>query len=164
MKRLISLGTAVLALLLLAPICWGQQTVDLRALQATKVTLEKALEIAGRHGKPISAKFEIEDGKQQFSVYTTKGGKFSEVLVNHQTGKVAKVELITEGDDLKAAEAQNAAMQQAKTSLEAATKKALKDNAGSRAVSLVPSIEGGHAVAAVTLAGSQGNKTVSEGL
>jgi hypothetical protein len=162
MKRLIGVGTAILALALCAPICWGQQTVDLKALQAAKVTLEKALEIAGHHGKPISAKFEIDDGKLQLSVYTVKAGKFSEVLVNHQTGTVAKVEPISGGDDLKAAQAQNAAMGQAKTSLEAATKKALKANAGSRAVSVVPSIEAGHAVAAVTLTGSQGTKTVSE--
>jgi hypothetical protein len=72
--------------------------------------------------------------------------------------------LFSEGDDLKASQAQNAAMGQAKTSLEAATKKALKANAGSRAISVVPSIDAGHAVGAVTLAGSQGTKTVSEGL
>jgi len=164
MKRLASVGTAVLALVLCAPICWGQQTVDLEALKAAKVRLERALEIAGHHGKPISAKFEIEDGKLQLSVYTMKGGKFSEVLVDHQTGKVAKVEPISEGDDLKAAQAQNAAMAQAKTSLEAATMKALKKNPGSRAMSVVPAIEAGQPIAAVTLIGSQGSKTASEGL
>jgi hypothetical protein len=164
MKRLISVGTAVLALALWAPTCWGQQTVDLKALEAAKVTLEKALEIAGHHGEPISAKFEIEGGKLQLSVYTVKVGKFSEVLVNHQTGKVVKVEPISGGDDLKAAQAQSAAMGQAKTSLEAATKKALTANAGSRAISVVPSIEAGHALAAVALTGSQGTKTVTEGL
>src|SRR5262245_47665230 len=164
MKRMIRVETMVLALALGAPICNGQQTVDLKALEPAKVTLEKALEIARLQGKPISAKFEIEGGKLQLSVYTTTGGKFSEVLVDYQTGKVAKVEPITAGDDLKAAQAQNAAMGQAKTSLEAVTRKALAENAGSKAVSVFPSIESGRAVAAVTLAGSHGTKTVPEGL
>jgi uncharacterized membrane protein YkoI len=164
MKRLIGLGTAVVAFALSALTSWAQQTVDLKMLESAKVTLERALEIAGRHGKPVSAKFEIENGKLQLSVYTVKAGKFSEVLINHQTGKVAKVEPITEGDDLKAAQEQSAAIRQAKLSLAAATKKALKENAGSRAISVVPSIETGHGVAAVTLASGQGSKTVSESL
>ncbi len=138
--------------------------VDWKTLQAAKVSLEKGLAAAERQGRPISGKFEMEDGKLQLSVYTVKAGSFSEVLVNYQTGKVAKVEAISEGDDLKAARAQNEAMTKAKTSLEAAAKKALKANAGSRAVSVVPSIEAGHAVATVTLTGSGGTKTVSESL
>src|SRR5262249_25866681 len=164
MKRSIRLGTAVLALVFGAAVCHGQQSVDLKTLETAKVSLEKALEVAEQHGKPISAKFEIEDGKLQLSVYTAKAGKFSEVIVDHQTGKVAKVEPITEGDDLKAAQAQSAAMGKAKTSLEAATKKALKDNAGTRGVSVFPSLESGHAAASVTLTGGQGTKTVSESL
>ena len=164
MKRLISLGTAVLALALGASICHGQQSVDLMTLETAKVPLERALEIAGHQGKPISAKFEIDDGKLQLSVYTAKEGRFSEVIVDHQTGTVAKVKPITEGEDLKAAQAQSAAMAQSRMSLEAATKKALTENSGSKAVSVYPSIESGRAAAAVTLAGSQGAKTVSESL
>jgi hypothetical protein len=164
MKRLNGVGTSILVLVLCASISSGQQTVDLKTLEAAKITLEKALEIAGHHGRPISAKFEIEDGKLQLSVYTVKAGRYSEVLVNYQSGKVAKVEPITEGDDLKAAQAQAAAMGKAKASLQAATKSALKANPGSRAISVVPSIEAGHALAAVTLATSQGTKAVSEGL
>ncbi|HKD20045.1 MAG TPA: PepSY domain-containing protein [Thermoanaerobaculia bacterium] len=165
MKRFVSLGTLVLALAVFGPTCWAEdKPVDLKTLEAAKITLEKALEVAGAQGKPISAKFEIEEGKLQLSVYTAKAGKFSEVLVDYLTGSVAKVEPITEGDDLKEARAQDAAMREAKTSLADATRKALAENAGSRAVSVVPSMQGGRAVAAVTLAGAQGAKTVSEAL
>jgi len=165
MKRIMSLGALVLAFAFFAPTCWAEEkAVDLKTLEAAKIPLEKALEVASNQGKPISAKFEVEDGKLQLSVYTEKAGKFSEVLVDYLTGSVAKVEPITEGDDLKEARSQDAAMQQAKTSLAAATRKALAENAGSKAVSAVPSIQGGRAVAAVTLAGAQGTKTVSEGL
>jgi hypothetical protein len=165
MKRIMSSGTLVLAFALYGATCWAEEkAVDLKALGTAKITLEKALEVATAKGNPISAKFEIEDGKLQLSVYTANGGKLSEVLENDRTGSVAKVEPITEGDDLKEARAQDAAMRQAKTSLAAATRKALAENAGSKAVSAVPSIQGGRAVAAVTLAGAQGTKTVSEDL
>jgi uncharacterized membrane protein YkoI len=164
MHRSTSWARVAVGLALGASICLGQQAVDLKTLESAKITLERALEIAGHHGKPISAKFEIEDGKLQLSVYTAKGGKFSEVIVDHQTGKVAKVDPITGGEDLKAAQAQSSALGQGKTSLEAATRKALKENPGSRVVSVFPSMEAGHAVATVTLAGNQGTKTVSEGL
>ena len=36
-----------------------------------------------------------------------KGGKFSEVIVDHDTGKVAKTEAITGGEDLAAAKEQS---------------------------------------------------------
>jgi hypothetical protein len=52
-------------------------------------------------GTAISAKFELDDQKQlQLSVYTMKGNAFSEVVVDHKTGKIAKTEPITEGEDL----------------------------------------------------------------
>src|SRR5258707_3198648 len=76
-------------------------------VNTVKVSLEKGLSTSEAEGKPISAKFEIEDGKLQLSVYTAKDGKFYEVIVDHQTGKVAKTEPITSGDDLTAAKAQN---------------------------------------------------------
>lgn len=163
MKRLGRVGTTVLVLALGdVGVGRAQQAVDLKALQPAKVTLERALTISKLQGKPISAKFEIEDGKLQLSVYTAKDGKFSEVLVNYRNGKVAKVEPITEGEDLTAARAQSEAMGKAKISLETATTKALKKNSGFRAVRVVPSMESGRAVAAVTLVGRDGPKTVPE--
>ena len=44
-----------------------------KALKDTKVSLEKGLSASESQGKPISGKFEVEDGKLQLSVYTMKG-------------------------------------------------------------------------------------------
>ncbi len=129
-------------------------------VKAVKVSLEKGLAASEAEGKPISAKFEIEDGKLQLSVYTAKDGKFYEVIVEHQTGKVAKTQPITSGDDLTAAEAQNNAMAKSKTSLRAAVGQALKANRGYRAVSATPSLEGGQSAVEVTLVKGNEWKTV----
>src|SRR5713101_7202015 len=80
-----------------------------------KVSLEKGLSASEAQGKPISAKFEIENGKLQLSIYTAKDGKFYEVIVDHQTGKIAKTEPITSSEDLTAATAQDNAMAKSKT-------------------------------------------------
>src|SRR5712691_8386302 len=77
---------------------------------ASKVSLEKGLSAAEVTGKPLSAKFEIEDGKLQLSVYTKKGAKYFEVIVNHETGAVSKTEEIKSGGDLKAAQHQDRAI------------------------------------------------------
>src|SRR6266508_3634680 len=88
-----------------------------KALKGVKTSLEKGLSASESQGKPVSGKFEVEDGKLQLSVYTMKGDKFSEVIVDHKTGKVAKTEAITGGKDLTAAKAQSEAMAKAKRSL-----------------------------------------------
>src|SRR6516162_6986549 len=133
-------------------------------VSTVKVTLEKGLSASEAQGKPISAKFEIEEGKFQLSVYTAKAGSFYEVIVDHQTGKVAKTEPITSGDDLTAAKAQNEAMSKSKTSLHSAVGQALKANKGYRAVSVIPSVESGQSTAEVTLVKGSNWKTVKEKL
>ena len=135
-----------------------------KALKDAKVSLEKGLSASESQGKPISGKFEVEDGKLQLSVYTMKGDKFSEVIVDHKTGKVAKTEAITSGDDLKASKAQSEAMTKAKVSLRSATEKAIKANKGYRAVSVTPSLKDGHPVAEITLVKGEEFKTASEKL
>jgi len=73
---------------------WAQKYEDkehaelVTALKAAKVSLENGLTASEREGKPISGKFEVDEGKLQLSVYTMKGDKFSEVVVDHKTGKV----------------------------------------------------------------------------
>ena len=68
---------------------------------------------------------------------------------------------IAGGEDYTAAQSQSAAMAKAKGSLRAAVEKALRDNAGFRAVSVTPSLKDGRAVADVTLAKGEELKTVS---
>src|SRR6267143_724256 len=52
------------------------------ALESVKVSLDDGLRASAARGTPISAKFEIEDGKLQLSVYTMKGDKFLEAIVD----------------------------------------------------------------------------------
>jgi hypothetical protein len=122
------------------------------ALTDVKVTLQDGLKAAESDGKPISAKFEINDeGHLQLSLYTLKGEGFDEVLVDLKTGTVASAERITDAEDLKAAADQKAAMGQAKISLSAAVDKAVNANSQSRAISIFPTVAGGKPVAAVTV-------------
>src|SRR5919201_1206691 len=107
---------------------------------------------------------EVEDGKLQLSVYTMKGNNFSEVIVDHKTGKIAKREAITQGDDLTHAKEQSEAMAKAKRSLGAAASEAVKENKGYRVVSVFPAMKDGHPVADVTLMKGNDWKTMSEKL
>lgn len=135
------------------------------AMNDAKVPLERGLSSAAtKEGTPISGKYEVENGKLQLSVYTMKGDKFFEVIVDHKTGKVAKSEPITSAEDLTAARSQKQAMAQGKRSLASATTAATKENPGYRAVSTIPRIEDGHPVATVTLLKGSDWKTVSERL
>lgn len=143
----------------------GDGKSDLAAnMNEAKVPLERGIAATKAQGTPISAKYEVEDGKLQLSVYTAKGDSFSEVIVDHKTGKVAESKPITSGDDLTAAKSQNEAMGHAKTSLEAAVSKAVKANKGYKAVSAMPSVKDGHPTAEITLMKGSNSKTVSQKL
>ena len=93
-----------------------------------------------------------------------KGSQFSEVIVDHQSGRIGKTEAITGGEDLAAAKQQAQAMGKAKSSLRAAVETAVKANSGFRAVSVMPALKGGQPMADVTLAKGREFKTVSEKL
>jgi hypothetical protein len=148
-------------------VVWAQKYEDkehaelAKALNSAKVSLAKGLSVSEREGTPISGKFEVEDGKLQLSVYTMKGDKFFEVIVDHKTGKIAKADAITGGEDLAAAKAQSEAMTRAKLSLGAAIDKAVKGNKGYRPVSVVPALRDGHPEAEVTLVKGKEFKTIT---
>src|SRR5262245_23178900 len=171
MRRMMTIAIAVLAACSFAASTgWSQTTADkehmelAKALNDAKITLERGLAASAREGKPISAKYEVEHGKLQLSVYTMKGGAFSEVIVDHVTGTIVKTEPITQGDDLVHAKAQGAAMAKASRSLDAAAAEAVRDNAGYRVVSVMPELKDGHPVAEVTLVKGMEWKTVPEKL
>ena len=134
------------------------------AMKSASATLQSGLRASEAQGTPISAKFEIEDGKLQLSVYTMKGSDFMEVVADPRTGAVAKAEKITDADDLKEAAAQKAAMAQTKGPLLTAAEKAVSENAGSRAVSIVPELKNERAMAEVTLLTEDAFKKVTEKL
>ena len=135
-----------------------------KAMKGAKVSLEKGLAAGEREGKPISAKFEMHEGKLQLSVYTAKADKFFEVVVDHKSGKVAKTEPITGGEDLTAAKLQNATIPKAKEALRKAVGKAVYANKGYHAVSVYPSLKNGESIAEVTLVKGDDWKTVTEKL
>lgn len=133
-------------------------------LASAKVTLQEGLTAAGTHGQPISGKFEVDEGHFQLSVYTNEGGKLSEVIVDHTTGKVAKTEAITGGEDLTDATKQMQASAKAKKPLKSAVDQAEQANPGYRAISVTPKLSDGRAVAAVVLLKGTRAKSVSEAL
>jgi hypothetical protein len=135
-----------------------------KALKDAKIPLERGLTASAKEGKTISAKYEGEDGKLRLSVYTMKGNNFSEVIVDHKTGKIAKAEPITQGNDLTHTKEQSEAMTKAKRSLGTAASEAAKQNKGYRVVSVFPTMKEGHPVADVTLVKGNEWKTVSEKL
>jgi uncharacterized membrane protein YkoI len=131
-----------------------------KMMPTAKVTLQQGLSAAEQKGRPISGKFEIDEGHFQLSVYTSQEGKYSENLIDYNTGVLTKSESITGGDDLKEAKDQSEAMGKAKKSLKAAVDQAEGKLAGYRAVSVEPELKNGHSVAEVTLVkGTQSKKT-----
>ena len=136
----------------------------IKGVTDAKVTLQQGLTAAAQQGRPISAKFEVEDGKFQLSVYTAKGGDFTEVIVDPKTGAIAQAEKIKDSEDLNAAAKQKAAVDKATVSLLAATEKAVKAHPGDRAVSIFPETTAGHPTAEVTLMQGQTFKKVPEKL
>jgi hypothetical protein len=170
MKKTVLTLAFLVAWMFTVPMGWAQKFDDAehaelaKALRDAKISLQRGLTASTKEGKPLSAKYEVEHGTLQLSVYTMKGDKFSEVIVDHKTGKVAKAEPITGGDDLTAAKAQSEAMAKAKRSLDAAASEAVTENKGYRVVSVMPALKDGHPVADVTLVKGTEWKTVSEKL
>jgi hypothetical protein len=168
MRQNLIFGITAAAALLLAGLSLRAEEMDAaamaKALPEASVSLDQGLKASVSDGTPISGKFEIEHGALQLSVYTMKGGKFSEVIVDHKSGALKKSEPITDADDTKAAQAQSAAMAKAKLTLDAAVGSAVKANAGYRAVSVEPMLDGGRPVAAVVLMKGQEMKKVTEKL
>jgi len=121
------------------------------ALKNVSATLQGGIKASEPQGTPISAKFELEDGKLQLSVYTMKGDAFTEVVADPGTGAIKEAETIKEADDLKEATEQKAAMAKAKVPLLNAAETAVNGNAGFRVVSIYPQLQNGNPMAEVTL-------------
>jgi hypothetical protein len=165
--RLLTLvATLVLPSVALSPA--RAQDEDVAALAAAlkdiNFTLQDALKASEKEGQPISAQFEIDDGKLQASIYTSKADEFVEVTADPKTGAIVKSEKITDDDDLSDAADQKAAMAKAKVSLIAAAEAVVKDNPGFRAVAIFPDLREGHAIAEVTLLQGTTTKKVTEKL
>ena len=165
--RLLVLVTVV-ALLSVGPVPASAQDEDVAAMAAAlkdiNLTLQDALKASEKEGQPISAQFEMDEGKLQISVYASKGADFVEVITDPKTGAILKSEKITDDDELSDATDQKAAMAKATTSLIAAADAAVKANAGFRAVAIFPDLRDEHAIAEVTLLQGTTAKKVTEKL
>ncbi len=125
-----------------------------------KVTLEQGLIASKKDGKPVSGKFEIENGKPQLSIYTVKdGSKYYEVIVDHSSGAIAQAAPIAGGDDLTQAKKQNDGLFRATRELSDAVKEAKHGNPGYRAVAVWSEMKDGHSMATVTLVKDNNWKT-----
>jgi hypothetical protein len=129
------------------------------------VSLDEALKASEREGKPLSAKYEIENGAFQLSVYVVKGNGFAEVIVDPKGGGIKKTEPITDSDDLQEAKEQQQRLAHARIPLDRAVTDAVKDNSGYRAVEIEPTVDrAGKPVASVTLMKGDEVKNVVEPL
>jgi len=133
-----------------------------------QVSLEQGFAASSGEGVPISGKFEIEKEGAQLSVYTARNDAYAEVIVDHRTGRVAKVIPIVDADDLVSAREQMEVMRHAGVSLEQVTANALKTSPGYRAVSVTPGRKDGRAgappLAKIVLTNGREWKTVYEAL
>ena len=175
MKRTIAAAAAVaLFLTVVPPVAFAQSGPATgrdrlaRALQGAWLPLESGLSASSTQG-PISGKYEIDDGAFQLSVYTAQADDFSgdtfvEVIVDYSTGTIARVEVMTDGGDIAAAQAQKAAMAATQRSLAVATAGVVKANAGYRAVSATPRLDGDRPVLDVLLVNGNDWRVVSEPL
>ncbi len=163
---------ALMGLALVVPEGRAQETAEggkvepalVTAMKEAKISLGRGLEASAKEGKPISGKFELDNGKLQLSVYTTKGAQFFEVIVDFTNGKVLKTEPISGGEDLAAAKKQAELMAKSKQTLQALVGKAEKANPGYRAISVIPDSEHGEAHADLVLLKGAASKHVEENL
>jgi len=162
LARLTAAGVLLMASVASAQATKAQAAVAAAMRGAKHVALADAIETASASGKPISARYEFEDGKLKLSVFIEKAGAYSEIFFDHITGKVAQIDKITGGDDLKDAKAQSKVSAKAKKSLAAALTKALAANPGYTAVDVTPVFEGKLPVADITLMKDGQFKGVSE--
>lgn len=151
LAQLAAVGTMLVTSAASAQATKAQAAVAAAMRGAKHVALADAMQTASASGTPISARYEFEDGKLKLSVFVEKAGAFSELFFDHMTGKVAQVDKITDGDDLKDAKAQSKAFAKAKQSLASAVAKALAANPGYTAVEVSAILERKLPVADITL-------------
>src|SRR5438105_650292 len=82
---------------------------------------------------------------------TAKGASCVELFVDDKTGKAAQPDRFAGGEGVTARKAQNEAISEAKTPLQAAVSKDGKANERYKAVSATPSLNDGHPTADITL-------------
>jgi hypothetical protein len=120
-------------------------------ISTASVSLDQGLRAGVAQGIPISGKFEIEGDALQLSVYLLQEGKFSEVIVDPQSGFIKKAWAIADIKNLKAANAHSQAMAKAKVSLDKAVRDSVSANPGFSAASVIPILLANRPIAEIVL-------------
>jgi hypothetical protein len=120
-------------------------------ISTASVSLDQGLRASVARGTPISGKFEIEGDTLQLSVFLLQEGKFSEVIVDRQSGFIKKVWVITDTNNLKAAKTQSQVMARAKVSLDKAVRDSVTANPGFSAASVIPILLANRPIAEIVL-------------
>jgi hypothetical protein len=146
-------GAAILLVGVLSAAAEEERNPNLaKALSEATVTLGQGLKTSEREGKPISGKYELEDGILQLSIYVVKGDRFNEVIIDPQGGSIKRTEPITDEDELEEAKEQQQRLAHARIPLDRAVGDAVRNNNGYRAVEVMPTVDrAGKPVASVTL-------------
>jgi len=126
-------------------------TIPAGAAMSDKEKAELAPVVAG-------SKVTLEQGLVT-SLKIKDGSKYFEVIVDQNSGEIAKAEPITGGDDLAEAKKQNDGMFRATRELREAVREAKHDNPGYNAVSVWSEMKDNHSVATVTLVKNSDWKT-----
>ena len=142
----------------------NEQVQIAKLLPRARVSLEEALTIGTREGRPIAAGFEIDRGRLNLWVFVRKGSRFLEVTLDYDSGEIVAVELITNQDDLRNANSENRAVAHAKMSLREATEKAMEENIGFRAVEITPRLDDGNPRAKIVLSRGEEFREISQDL
>jgi hypothetical protein len=137
-------------------------TAVVKALDGARVTLEEGLRMSEAVGKPISAKFEIENGRLQLSVYAMANDEYREIVIAPDTGVLMSAQKISDAEDLAAAATQMRAIKDARVPLRRAVEQATSKLTGSRGVSVDPELRDGRPVAKVALLRAGTLTTVDE--
>ena len=134
------------------------------ALEHVKSTLEDGLRAGQRIGKPISAKFALEHGTIQLSIWVTGEVGFAEFIVYPAIRTFSSNFDFRDPDKLEVARERKLVMDKATVSLLTATADAVKANHGFRAISAYPMLLDGNPIAVVTLLDANTSKSVTEKL
>jgi hypothetical protein len=143
---------------------YSNHTALAAALEHVKGTLENSLQAGEEIGKPISAKFALDDGSLQLSLWVAREDGFAEFILYPALRFVTEIYDFRDPDKLKVATAEKLAMDSATVSLLSATENAIKANHGLRAVSVYPVLAEGDPIAVVTLLDTNAVKIVTEKL
>jgi hypothetical protein len=133
-------------------------------MQNVEGTLEGGLKAAARLGRPVSAKFVLEDGILQLFLWILKDDGISKFNLYPAIRLMNEVVDITDPDKIKVATAQKRAVDSATIPLFSATESAVKANKGFRAISVLPVLGEGRPVGWSLCYGPDGFRVVTEKL